>query len=604
MRRWPYDSGCIILLRCNVLLLAGLLLITFPRVATSLDDTAASCASAPGTIYRAIAATGGSSPIQSTSLQVLLQASASRQRWDGNDNLNVGMSDGTAGEATSFGKPGSAAEDAIVATDTPRFGNGSLPSNSTPNVSIALFLNDLDQVHVRTEQWVGDVVMHMRYRKADFDNTTVVSAEFFDCRVDRVEDGRRWEENGFVTELKHMYVTAHYTGDYTLFPFDRHELILVAHLKGLSAAEARLVPWPTDGADTVAVRQDDELVGKSVHTPQFYITGAEFKIALHREPGTYYFKSIASLHFFVDRRKMTEMLIGWVIPSLAFCFALLAFYLPVNLIVPRVTVSFTSFLAMFVHVKQVASILPDGVWCWLLTSLVFNLTMLSTLIMANVAAARLGPDPRSSQIDLHIRTRLPIEYVFGQVFLLCARYYHMYVGPLLVIAHGVVHIYLFARLHEDTDVAADVASTESHGGVSKAPSALRGSTASQRVGACSKVPNMPPTPHFAAVGAMQSAPLAVDAFSVSLASMGNTSDGACSLSQSSFVSSNPTASFHERRRLREDGDHEEGVEGISGAPAAGPGGGDHGAGGAHGSDAHAAHADHAMDVGGDDGGMM
>lgn len=335
--------------------------------------------------------------------------------------------------------------------------------DEVPTVELALFLNNLDVVSTKTSTWMGDVVVRSRYREADFKDRSnpnqTISIELLDGRVQYRNEVRHWEENGTTTKMEHLYLSTHFHGDYDTFPFDSQELIIAVQLQGFSIEEARLIEWNGE----CGVRSRDNMTGRNFHTQQFYLKDWFFTVVPFKEHGFPYWKSRAELHVVIARIKAAYLLTCIFIPSFAICFALGAFFLPLAMIVPRMAMSFTSFLAIFVHMKQMSSLVPEGVWCWLLTDMVFYCAVLCALISANISSARSHKDaPRiAERVDALARSLLPGELALGQLLLLSFRSHHRLIGSLMVTIVLGTHAVGFASIFFSKELAEPEASSNS-----------------------------------------------------------------------------------------------------------------------------------------------
>jgi hypothetical protein len=235
-------------------------------------------------------------------------------------------------------------------------------------VKLALYLNNIDDINPRMNLFIAEIIVVCRYRQKDFPRGSPVALE--NGKVDWRNELRQENDGmGNVTETEHLYVRISFDGRYDQFPFDQQNIQVSFILQGLTSSEAQIVPW----REYSGIRPADPKQYEHFKTSQYFVPHWNFTVLDHQEYGMPYAKSRAQLSLVIGRALPYYMLVCSLIPTMAILFAILAFCLPITLIVPRVTVSFTSFLAMFVHVKQMTMMVPDGVWCWLMTDLTFFL---------------------------------------------------------------------------------------------------------------------------------------------------------------------------------------------------------------------------------------
>lgn len=316
-----------------------------------------------------------------------------------------------------------------------------------PQIPIALFMENVDSINGRTGSWRADLLINYQFNAAQFPVEPVM--EIVNGQASAINELRhRADANNVTVVTERLFMNLYFEGDYHLFPFDTQHLKIDVCAKGFSVNGAILVRHPTlpNG-----IRPINPATGRHFKAAQFRVDDWKMIIESHRTAGVPYEKSRAQLSISVHRWTPYYMLTCLVLPGLAMCFAKAAFQLPISPIMPRVMISFISFLAIFVHLKQMMSLVPPGAWCWLFTYLIFFITLLGVIILTNIFNSVLfGICPKAAERhDAFLRWMLPVEFVVGTAILYFGRQYHIWLGfglviPAIAIGH-VVYAFVVKR---------------------------------------------------------------------------------------------------------------------------------------------------------------
>jgi len=330
---------------------------------------------------------------------------------------------------------------------------------SAPPVYFSVFLDNIKQINGETGLWVPDVVVTSRYSTIDF------PAEGPQPKVHANGGGVEMEETRKVNSSDETIITerftvpgVHFDDNFDLFPFDEQLFNLVFSISGLTGAEARLVQDPNV---TSGIREEErQASGRTFKTSEFNVEGWELQIETGKEGALPYAKSYATLKVHGKRRLPYYVLTCMIIPSMMVVFAMGAFYLPIAPITPRVMISFVAFLSTIVHLKQMMSQVPRGVWSWALSEMIFFSSLLSVAILMNICSAWMAKTNilLADNHDTVLRKVLPVEFLFGMALLIIfkARHILIFVGVLLPVM-SIYHV-LFAGLscYHAQNVKADV----------------------------------------------------------------------------------------------------------------------------------------------------
>jgi len=319
------------------------------------------------------------------------------------------------------------------------------PASGVRPVYFPVFLEDISAIDGETGVWSPCVVVTSRYSVADFPPSQLQpSVRLYSGGVIDIQEARRSEEGGLMRVVERFTATngLAFDADFRLFPFDRQFLSLPLTLLGMSSDEAQLIQDPNMSSGIRSeVRQANARVYKIL---EFDVHGWELTVRAREGLDLPYEKPLALLTVHAQRRLPYFVLNCMVIPALMVLFAIGTFYLPLSPIMPRVMVGILSFLSIVVHLTQMMSHVPSGVWSWALSEMIFFGSLLSVAILVNLASAAIANTDRglAEVHDATSRYMLLNEFVIGMVAMILCKENHKTLCILLISSIGFYHALL------------------------------------------------------------------------------------------------------------------------------------------------------------------
>lgn len=321
-------------------------------------------------------------------------------------------------------------------------------------VLISIFINNIDSIDSSVNEWIGDVIVRIRYQESDFPGDKHPVLMIHNGKTDAITEKRRRVTNGIVSETSRMKVMMTFDGNFDTFPFDTQDFELHYILEGLTTEQAVFVK-DTEGES--GVHDFVPRMGRRFTAAQFRVQEWDLKCESKKESKNQpYFKSHATMRVTAKRYLPYYAMYCIALPLLPTLFAISAFHLPVNDLMPRVTMSFVAFITLFVHLQQTMECLPTGVWCWVMTEVTFFCFVLTIAIAANIGSAvcaqhHMPLARRHDRIQVWV---LKIELLVGMILLLMYRHRHFAIlqyimVPLAVVYHGLVCIAFVPNMQRD-----------------------------------------------------------------------------------------------------------------------------------------------------------
>jgi len=278
-------------------------------------------------------------------------------------------------------------------------------------VQLGVYVRNIDSVDTRLGTWVGEIMLYTNYSQADFRGDTPKVS----INADRVVSVTKAQHNlpgGVVQAVQHLHAGMYFRGSFELFPFDTQILYVNVVLGESSPSDVLLEQWAdkTDIASQVKTNQFRvaswavQFAAPSDSSSMSCITSCAYmKISVERShSGYYYFNCIG-------------------IPFVIVTFALVALFLPLQPITPRIMISFISFLGLSGHIKWILTLMPPGTISWMLADMLFLEAILCSIIFGNVVVYRLFliSETEARNLDLAVRSLLLTALLLGQTLLIC-----------------------------------------------------------------------------------------------------------------------------------------------------------------------------------------